>query len=185
MDADPGRLQSNGDGQLPVRSCVSPHVLVPQVEREAQLGDSSRSLVKTRHRSGWIMTCSFVAPPGCSRAAAVCVQTSTLLLAQFNINTVCLHIQEASNMQCMSHHASPVLIAPGVMLTSTQVDWPGPRLPADGDAVHSSASLLSSVDAATALQSNRQFTCALTPPRQNTLSSHTAVSLTVCRGGEV
>lgn len=85
---------------------------------------------------------------------------------------------------CVSYHFSPVLIASGLMLTSKQMDWPGPRLPDDGDTIHSSPSLLSSVDTAIALQSNHQFTCSLTPLRQNTLSSHTAFSSTVCRGRE-
>lgn len=83
---------------------------------------------------------------------------------------------------CVSSHFSPVLIASGLMLTSKQMDWPGPRLPDDWDTVHSSPSLLSSVSAAIALQSNHQLTCSLTPLRQNTLSSHAAFSSTVCRG---
>lgn len=57
VDVDTGRLQSNSDGKLSVRlmSLLSSHPLIPQVKREGQFGDSSRSLVKAMHKSCWAL----------------------------------------------------------------------------------------------------------------------------------
>lgn len=65
------------------------------------------------------------------------------------------------------------------MQTVKEMDWLGPRLPDDGDTVHSPLSLLSCVGGPIALQSNLQCTCSLVTPRQHTVSSNSAFSVTV------